>query len=178
VIARGGHHRDVFEELRPGFDIAAAQVARRAAGNDVGIVAGDLYPDARSCIASLLADGLRVGIAGNQPAETEAVLRTLDERVEMIGSSEAWGVEKPAPAFFTRIVATLGLPAAHIAYVGDRLDNDVRPAAAAGLASVFVRRGPWAWIQAGRSDPPEADLVIPSLAALPEALRRFRDPRV
>jgi FMN phosphatase YigB (HAD superfamily) len=174
VIARGGHHRDVFEELRPGFDLAAAEAARRSAGEGVGIVADDFYPDARPCIAALLADGIQVGIAGNQPAATEAVLRTLDPRIEMIGSSERWGVEKPASAFFARIVATLGLPAAEIAYAGDRVDNDVRPAAAAGLVSVFLRRGPWAWIQAGGADPPEAALVVRSLAALPRSLRTFR----
>lgn len=31
-------------------------------------------------------------------------------------------------------------------YVGDRLDNDVRPALACGLRAVQVRRGPWARI--------------------------------
>jgi FMN phosphatase YigB (HAD superfamily) len=54
------------------------------------------------------------------------------------------------------------------------VDNDVRPAAAAGLMAVFVRRGPWAWIQAGRDDPPEADLVVGSLADLPSALDGLR----
>ena len=39
------------------------------------------------------------------------------------------------------------------------------------MTSVFLRRGPWGWIQAGREDPPEADVVIESLLALPEALR-------
>jgi hypothetical protein len=42
------------------------------------------------------------------------------------------------------------------------------------MTAVFLRRGPWGWIQAGREDPPEADLVVGSLAELPEALRRVR----
>jgi FMN phosphatase YigB (HAD superfamily) len=33
-----------------------------------------------------------------------------------------------------------------IAYVGDRLDNDIAPAAQAGLFTVWMRRGPWGYI--------------------------------
>jgi FMN phosphatase YigB (HAD superfamily) len=57
--------------------------------------------------------------------------------------------------------------AAEVAYVGDRVDNDVLPAAAAGLLAVHVRRGPWGRLQA---TPPEAALVLDDLASLPEAL--------
>ena len=39
------------------------------------------------------------------------------------------------------------------------------------MTAVFVRRGPWGWIQAGRDHPPEADIVVESLAELPVALR-------
>ena len=84
--------------------------------------------------------------------------------------SAAWGLHKPDPAFFARIAEELGLPPEAIAYVGDRVDNDVRPARAAGMLAVFVRRGPWGWIHAGREDPPEADLVVDSLAELPKRL--------
>jgi FMN phosphatase YigB (HAD superfamily) len=49
----------------------------------------------------------------------------------------------------------------------------VRPAAAVGMTAVFVRRGPWAWIQAGRADPPEAAITVASLAELPGALARL-----
>jgi FMN phosphatase YigB (HAD superfamily) len=82
-------------------------------------------------------------------------------------------VEKPDLRFFERIATELGLPAAEIAYVGDRLDNDVRPAAAAGMQAIFLRRGPWAWIQAPVDDPPEAALTVNSLAELPESLSRL-----
>ena len=93
---------------------------------------------------------------------------------EFIGTSAGWGIEKPSPAFFERIAQELDLPPDRIAYVGDRVDNDVQPARRAGMVSVFLRRGPWAWIQAGRNDPPEADVVVESLSELPEALRALR----
>jgi FMN phosphatase YigB (HAD superfamily) len=53
-------------------------------------------------------------------------------------------------------------------YVGDRLDNDIRPAADLGLKTALIRRGPWALIQ---RDDPDADRVptmrIDSLGELP-----------
>jgi len=92
-----------------------------------------------------------------------------------VAASESWGVHKPDPAFFARIASELGLPAGEIAYVGDRLDNDVEPAAAAGMAAIFIRRGPWGWIQAGRSDPPAAAATIDSLDELPAVLAGLRE---
>ena len=57
-------------------------------------------------------------------------------------------------------------PPAEVAYVGDRADNDARPALAAGLVAVHLRRGPW-----GRLQPtPEGAIAISSLAELPAAL--------
>ena len=80
---------------------------------------------------------------------------------------------KPDPAFFERILAELDLAANEVAYVGDRLDNDVEPAARAGLAAIFVRRGPWAVIQASDGRQVAATATIDSLAELPEALARL-----
>ena len=55
----------------------------------------------------------------------EDVLRPY---VDLVASSERWGVEKPSPEFFARVVAEADRPADEIAYVGDRVDNDVLPA--------------------------------------------------
>jgi FMN phosphatase YigB (HAD superfamily) len=61
----------------------------------------------------------------------------------------------------------MGRPPAEVAYVGDRVDNDVLPAAAAGLVAVHVRRGPWGRLQ---RTPPQATLGLDDLASLPDAL--------
>jgi FMN phosphatase YigB (HAD superfamily) len=172
VIARGGFHRDVFELFRPGIDVAAEARRMGIAGSSDLVSLDDLYPDALDCLRELAADGYRLGIAGNQPTPAADVLRQMGIEFELVATSEGWGIAKPDPAFFARVAAELDLPPEAIAYVGDRLDNDVIPAHAAGMVSVFVRRGPWAWIQASREDPPEADLVVESLAELPIRLRR------
>jgi HAD superfamily hydrolase (TIGR01662 family) len=168
ILARGGQYGDVFRVFRPDFDLYAELSAARAEGTYEPVRADDLYPDAEPCLRALLEAGYRVGIAANQPSTTEAVVRALGLPLDFVASSETWGLAKPDPAFFERIVGQLGLPAERIAYVGDRIDNDVRPAARAGMLAVFLRRGPWGWILGeGASD---AALVIGSLAELPGAL--------
>ena len=59
---------------------------------------------------------------------------------------------------------------AELAYVGDRVDNDVMPAVRAGMIAVHLRRGPWGHLQA---DWPQASLAavqIRTLGDLPPAL--------
>jgi len=174
VIASGNpDHREPFRIFRPDLDLAEELRKREAAGVGDRITADDLYPDAVDCLRQVHAAGYRVGVVGNQPARAEGALAGLGLPLALVASSDSWGVQKPDPRFFERIATELDLPLADIAYVGDRLDNDVRPAAAAGMQAIFLRRGPWAWIQAPADDPPEAALTVNSLAELPESLGRL-----
>jgi HAD superfamily hydrolase (TIGR01662 family) len=174
VIASGNpDHREPFRIFRPDLDLGEELRKREAAGVGDRITADDLYPDAVDCLRQVHAAGYRVGVVGNQPARAEAALSALGLPIDLVASSDSWGVQKPDPRFFERIATELGLPVAEIAYVGDRLDNDVRPAAAAGMLAIFLRRGPWAWIQAPVDDPPEAAFTVNSLAELPESLGRI-----
>ena len=143
LAVRGEHHRRAWELLG---------VEQPAATWD----AEDFYPDAVQCLAALRERGLRVGAVGNTLTEAEDLLR---DHVDLVGSSARWGVEKPKPEFFERIVSECGVPAEEIAYVGDRVDNDIEPALAAGMVAVHVRRGPWGHLH----DPPPAALRVSSL---------------
>jgi HAD superfamily hydrolase (TIGR01509 family) len=150
LAARGEHHNRAWEIL--GVEHPASTWEPY-----------DFYPDALPCLDVLRSRGLRVGAVGNTPAETEDLLR---DHVDVLGSSARWGVAKPAPAFFRRMVFETGLAPEEIAYVGDRVDNDVVPALAAGMTAVHIRRGPWGHLH----DPPPAAIRIRSLAELPAAL--------
>jgi beta-phosphoglucomutase-like phosphatase (HAD superfamily) len=112
---------------------------------------------------------------GNQTARAEQLLRGLDLAADWIGTSVGWGVEKPAPAFFAKVISESGYPPEQVAYVGDRLDNDVLPALAAGMVAVFLRRGPWGYIHARHPDAQRAALAIRSLEELPQLLEPIRD---
>lgn len=170
VIAARRHHREVYDLVRPGIDIAHERAARGEAMTR--IEARDLYPDAVPCLTRLHAAGYRIGLAGNQPADAEAQIRALGLAVDFVASSARWGVEKPAPAFFRRIVDESGVAPDRIAYVGDRLDNDVLPAIDAGMLGVFLRRGPWGVIHAAWPEVARARLRLETLDELPAALER------
>jgi FMN phosphatase YigB (HAD superfamily) len=171
VIARGEHHSRVFELVAPGIDRHAALDAQPGRPIPMRIEAGDLYPDARVAIDELRRAGFRVGVAGNQPTATESALQALGLELDLVASSEGWGATKPERAFFERLVDVAGVPATGVAYVGDRLDNDVWPSLAAGMLPVFLRRGPWARIQETMGPVPAEAVVIDELAELLERLR-------
>jgi len=161
IIERREHHRTVFDLLG----------VPPVSGPDYD--ASDLYPDARPCLAQLRREGYRLGIAGNQPVRTERFLQAAALDVDFIATSGGWGVEKPSPAFFAKVLKAAGCAPAELAYVGDRVDNDVVPAANAGMVAVLLRRGPWGYLQAAWSEATRAALRLDSLLALPQRLREL-----
>jgi FMN phosphatase YigB (HAD superfamily) len=70
------------------------------------------------------------------------------------------------PAVFRRVAELAGVEPGKIAYVGDRVDNDVGPVIAAGMVGVHKRRGPCGHLQ----EPPPEVTCIRSLDALPAVL--------
>ncbi|HEX6076010.1 MAG TPA: HAD family hydrolase [Micromonosporaceae bacterium] len=175
VIARGLDYRETFQVFQPGFNLAEERERRAAAGKPESFSEENLYLDARPCLAALQAMGLQVGLAGNQTARAETILRVLDLPVDVIGTSDGWGVEKPSVEFFDRVITEAGCPAEHVLYVGDRLDNDIRPAQEAGIATALIRRGPWGYIL---EDPAVRDrclFQIDSLDELPDLVRKHNE---
>ena len=163
-----------FGSSGPGSTSATRFAKREAAGVPDDVRAEDLYPDAVPCLRALRDAGYRVGVVGNQPARAEAALRRARPAARPRGVvGEPGASTSRIRAFFARIADELGLPAGEIAYVGDRLDNDVRPAAAAGMAAIFIRRGPWALDPGAAGDPPEATPTIDEPDELPAALARI-----
>jgi HAD superfamily hydrolase (TIGR01549 family) len=162
VLARGGGHRVVFAALGVAAWRARIPAVEERYG---GFREEDLYPDARRAIAGLEAAGYGVAVAANQPAARAGQLRALGIGPDVLAMSDAIGVAKPDPAFFARVLDLLGhADPAEVAYVGDRIDNDVEPAAAAGLRAVWLRRGPWAVVQ--RPGAVEPALAVDSLDEL------------
>jgi len=167
VIARGGEHRDVF----PIFDADDWQLrlpsVERAYG---GFTADDLYPDALGALDGLRAAGLCIAIVANQPETRSDQLRALGVEADVMAMSEGLGVAKPDADFYARALELMGGPdPACVAYVGDRVDNDIVPSAAAGMRAVWIRRGPWGVIQR------LPDGTVPALTvdSLDELVRRI-----
>jgi FMN phosphatase YigB (HAD superfamily) len=173
VAVSGRDNGDTFEYFRPGFDLPAERQRREEAGCGENIQEIDLYPDVRPALKALQEAGFWVGVSGNQSARTGELLRAMSLPVDAVATSGEWGLIKPAPAFFARLVDWAAGTADEIVYVGDHRDYDVIGGNAAGLRTALVRRGPWGHLWA--DDPvvtSTADWVVESLAELPELIRR------
>ncbi|WP_258366537.1 MULTISPECIES: HAD family hydrolase [unclassified Curtobacterium] len=103
---------------------------------------------------------------------SSTVRRTENETLMpvTVPGSASWGVVKPSPEFFARVVTASACRAAEVLYVGDRLDNDILPAKAAGMRTAFIRRGPWGHMHAARAEAARPDLWLDTLQDLVRAL--------
>lgn len=167
IIARGGEHRDIFDMFeQPDWRSRWPEHEARYGG----FLAHDLYPDTMPAIAALRAQGYRLAVIGNQPASRTQELRSLGLEVDVIAMSQEMGVAKPAPAFFERTLELIDSPPpGSVAYVGDRIENDILPAAAAGMRAIWIRRGPWGVIERV-PDGVQPALVVDSLTELAERI--------
>lgn len=173
VIALGIDYREAFQYFRPGFNLADERAKRAEAGKAESFGESDLYPDARPSMAALREMGVWVGVAGNQTSRAGGILRKLDLPADLIATSEDWHAAKPDPAFFAALLDAAPCGAGEIIYVGDRLDNDLKPAKAAGMRTAFIRRGPWGRILENHSGmQAAADWRMATLAELPEIVTR------
>ena len=167
VVARGLDNAEALRLLRPGIDIAAEYRAREAAGRGEHLDESDLYRDVRPALAALRETGVRVIIAGNQTPRAGELLRGLDLPADLIVTSGEWGVAKPQPDFFQRVLGVAQAAPSATVYVGDHPANDVFPAKAAGLRVAHIRRGPWGHLWADDADVvAAADWRIDSLTQL------------
>lgn len=90
-----------------------------------------------------LREKYRLGIIANQPAAAEDVLRErgLLDLFEVRAISESLGVEKPNPEIFEWALREAGVEPGEALMVGDRIDNDIRPAKALGMRTLWLRMG-------------------------------------
>ncbi|MEU2515201.1 HAD family hydrolase [Streptomyces syringium] len=171
VVAQGRDNADAIRLARPGVSIDAEHRAREAAGHGERLDESDLYPDVRPTLSALRDAGLRVVVAGNQSARAGELLRALRLPADVVATSAEWGVAKPDPAFFARVITLTNTAPERTLYVGDHPHNDIVPAACAGLRTAHLRRGPYGHFWADGPEAAAADWRIDSLSELPALLR-------
>jgi HAD superfamily hydrolase (TIGR01549 family) len=127
-------------------DMTRQALARFAAGSDDRRFARggfELRDGVPEMLMALRSDGLKLGLAANQP---DTVLHELDR----IGIGELFahrevsghhGYRKPDVRLFLRACEDLGVAPDECVMVGDRIDNDIAPAALLGMATVRIRTG-------------------------------------
>jgi HAD superfamily hydrolase (TIGR01662 family) len=133
----------------------------------------DVQPDVRPALQALKR-AYRLGILANQ----QGWIRNAMARDGIDGFFDIWavsaevGAEKPDPAIFEYAIGQAGVPAARCAMVGDRLDNDIRPAKSHGMVGVWLLRGE-APDQPTPGQLARADAAVRSLQEVPDTLDRL-----
>ncbi|MEV5853753.1 HAD family hydrolase [Streptomyces anulatus] len=167
AVAQGREATDALRVLRPDMDVEEAYRARAAAGRGEHLDESDLYQDVRPALGELRAAGVRVVVAGNGTVRAGELLRGLDLPVDLVVTSDEWGARKPDPEFFARVAEVAGAAPEATLYVGDHPAEDLFPAAAAGMRTAHLRRGPYGHWWAEHPDVVEtADFRIDALTEL------------
>ncbi len=101
------------------------------------------YPDAHDTLTELKDRGYRLGIIANQNSGLEKRLEAwgLRKFFDVIASSADIGYAKPDREIFEKALEMAGCTAAESVMVGDRLDNDIVPAKALGMKTVWMKSG-------------------------------------
>jgi len=175
AIVQGEDHEAALDHVAP--NVTWRELEDEHESRYGGFRVDDLYPDVVGCLADLTAAGFEVVLAGNQPARRRAQLEALPgiaPPASRVIVSDELGVAKPDPAFFTALLDTLGCSPGELLYVGDRVDNDVLPAHALGIATCRLERGPWGRLQEVPEDI-EVDLALEGLGELAVLLTAWRD---
>jgi putative hydrolase of the HAD superfamily len=129
------------EEMRRALDIPGLDhaTARRAM---LGSLEFTAYPDVRPALSELRDGGLRLVVASNWDCSLPAWLEPAGvlELVDGVVTSAEVGAAKPSRRVFDRALSLAGVEPAHALHVGDKVDNDVEGAAAAGVRGVLLQR--------------------------------------
>ena len=174
AIVQGEDHEAALDHVAP--NVTWRELEDEHEARYGGFRPDDLYPDVVPCLAELAAAGFEVVLAGNQPARRRAQLEALpgiQPPATRVLVSDELGVAKPDPAFFARLLDEIGCTADELLYVGDRVDNDVLPALAAGIAVCRLERGPWGRLQE-LPDDVDVDLTLEGLGELATLLVAWR----
>lgn len=125
------------------------------------------YSDAHSTLAALIDKGYDLGIIANQKHGTAERLDSwgLRQYFEVIAASAEIGYAKPDKEIFEKAFELAKCTAAESIMVGDRLDNDIIPAKAIGMKTVWVKNG-LAQYQSAELGEGVADYQIGSLSDL------------
>lgn len=102
-----------------------------------------LYPEAEEILRYLHEKGYHIGVIANQSLGTEKRLENWGIRKYFISvtASAEEGIAKPDPEIFLRALKRSGGIAENSVMIGDRLDNDIAPAKALGMKTVWIKQG-------------------------------------
>lgn len=188
ALARYGKRRSTGE-VRSAFEEASAEFAPRLVSRAIeklvdnsecrrAIAAEAPYPkeleaphdEARETLRAL-SSCYKIGVIANQSVgSTERLMEWgLMPFVSTCLCSFELGIEKPDPAIFAMALDRAGCAASRAVMIGDRLDNDIRPARLLGWKTIRVLQG-FARFQSPRDGWDEPDLSVARVSRVTRVL--------
>jgi putative hydrolase of the HAD superfamily len=150
------------EEMRRALDLPGLDhaTARRAM---LGALEFTPYPDVLPALAELRDRGVARVVASNWDCSLPDWLGPagIMELVDGVVTSAEVGAGKPDARVFERALGVAGVAAGEALHVGDKVDNDVEGATAAGVRAVLIQR---------EGEPPRGVESVRSLLELPALL--------
>jgi putative hydrolase of the HAD superfamily len=130
-----------------------------------------LRPEIDGLLRRLRERGLRLGIVANQPqtARERLARAGIGDLFAYQGLSGLTGFSKPDPRAFQAAAEALDVAPTDCVMVGDRIDNDIVPAKALGMATILLRGGRHRR-QKPRSPAEEPDAVVTDVLELKAAI--------
>jgi putative hydrolase of the HAD superfamily len=161
----------MIETLSGGDPRTAERVRQRVRAMTGNLDVFQLRPDIDGLLRRLRDRGLKLGIVANQPqAARDRLARAgIGDLFDYQGLSGLTGFRKPDPRAFQAAAEALGVPAAACIMVGDRIDNDIAPARALGMAAILFRGGRHRR-QRPRSAAEEPDAIVTDVLELEAAI--------
>src|SRR5262249_36509200 len=136
-------YRHMIETLCSGDPQTIERVRQRVRAMVGNLDVFQLRPDIDGLLRRLRQRGLKLGIVANQPEKARKRLARagIGDCFDYQGLSGLTGFSKPDPRAFQAAAEALGVPSAGCIMVGDRIDNDIAPAKALGMAAILMRGG-------------------------------------
>lgn len=133
----------MIDSLCGGDPQTVERVGRRVRAMTGNLDVFQMRPGLPALLQGLADRGLKLGIVANQPARSAERLERegIGRLFGHLGLSGQTGLRKPDPRAFAMACEALGAAPAETIMVGDRLDDDIAPARALGMATVLVRSG-------------------------------------
>lgn len=102
-----------------------------------------LYPNINLILETLKTKGYKLGIIANQAPGTKERLKRYGilHFFDMVIASAEEGVSKPDPRIFEIALQRANCLPCEAVMIGDRLDNDIAPAKALGMNTIWIQQG-------------------------------------
>jgi HAD superfamily hydrolase (TIGR01509 family) len=115
----------------------------------------------------MLSTSYKIGVIANQSVSSTDRLSKwgLMPWISICLCSFELGLEKPDPAIFELALERVRCSASQAVMIGDRIDNDIRPARLLGWKTIRIAQG-FARFQSPRDGLDEADLTLANLKEL------------